>query len=330
MLNALGLDKATEAVYRLMLTRQDWGVCEIAASVGVSEADVHDALDKLASLRLLRRSLELPGQLLPVTPAVAFQALLQHQQAELLQRQQEFVETQAAVTELTAEYTNLCCTTSRGEAERIEGLDAIQHRLETLADQAVSECLSFMPGGAQSAKSLEASKPLDEAMLKRGVRVVTIYLDSVRNDGPTLHYARWLTELGGEVRTVPMLPLRMVMFDRHAAILPVDPDNTRLGAVQLGGAGVMAAMVALFDLVWASATPFGTEQQRTEDEPTPQERELLRLLAQGLTDEVVCKRLGLGLRTVRRMMADISERLGGARSRFEIGVKASERGWLKA
>lgn len=328
MLNALGINKNAEAVYRLMLTRQDWGVAEIAAEVGTTESEVHDALDRLAELRLLRRSLESPGQLLPVTPAVAFQALLQHQQAELMQRQQEFVQTQAAITELTAEYTNICCTASTCEGDRIDGLDAIQDRLEALAGRATSECLSFMPGGAQSTRSLEASKPLDQAMLERGVRVLTVYLDSVRNDSPTLNYARWLTQLGGEVRTVPSLPLRTVIFDRDIAMVPVDPENSRSGAVQLSGAGVMAAMNALFDQVWATATPLGLGQQRTEEGPTPQEREILSLLAQGFTDEVVGKRLCLGVRTVRRMMADISERLE-ARSRFEIGVKACTRGWLR-
>ena len=328
MLQALGLEPGAEAIYRLMLTRQDWGVGEIAARTGITETVVHEALDRLAELRLLRKSLDAPGTMMPVTPTVAFQALLAHQQADLLRRQQEFVETQAAITQLTAEYTSLCCTSSRYEMEHIEGLDAIQARLEALADRATVECLSFMPGGAQSAKSLEASRPLDEAMLKRGVKVLTVYLDSVRNDGPTLNYARWLTELGGEVRTVPSLPLRTVLFDRECAIIPVDPENTRKGAAQWSGAGVMAAMTALFDQVWATAVPFGSDQQRTEQGATPQEREILRLLAQGLTDEVVGRKLGLGVRTVRRMMADISERLE-ARSRFEIGVKASERGWLK-
>lgn len=328
MLQALGLDASTETVYRLVLSGQDCGVAEIAARSGCTETAVHDALDRLTELRLLRKSLEAPGHLLPVTPAVAFHALLQQQQADLLRRQQEFVETQATVTRLTAEYTALCCNSSRHEFELIDGLDAIQSRLESLADRSVTDCMSFMPSGAQSAQSLEASRPLDEAMLARGVRVLTVYLDSVRNDGPTLNYARWLTRSGGEVRTVPSLPLRTVIFDRDVALIPADPDNSRDGAVQISGAGVMRAMVALFEQVWAGAAPFGSDRRRGRDAVTSQEREILRLLAQGLTDEVVGKRLGLGVRTVRRMMADISDRLG-ARSRFEIAAKASRCGWLE-
>ncbi|MFF1560700.1 response regulator transcription factor [Streptomyces sp. NPDC058279] len=57
------------------------------------------------------------------------------------------------------------------------------------------------------------------------------------------------------------------------------------------------------------------------------ERELLKLLASGLTDEVAGKRFGVSLRTVRRQMAALMERLH-ATSRFEAGLKAAQRGWL--
>ncbi|MHA6761546.1 response regulator transcription factor [Streptacidiphilus sp. PAMC 29251] len=60
---------------------------------------------------------------------------------------------------------------------------------------------------------------------------------------------------------------------------------------------------------------------------TDTERELLRLLGSGLTDDTAGLRLGLSTRTVRRHMASIMERLNAA-SRFEAGIKAAQRGWL--
>ncbi|WP_308378343.1 helix-turn-helix transcriptional regulator [Streptomyces sp. ISL-87] len=54
---------------------------------------------------------------------------------------------------------------------------------------------------------------------------------------------------------------------------------------------------------------------------SPAERELLRLLGSGLTDEAASNRLGVAVRTVRRQMASVMERLGAA-SRFEAGLKA--------
>ncbi|MFI6151695.1 helix-turn-helix transcriptional regulator [Kitasatospora sp. NPDC051170] len=61
------------------------------------------------------------------------------------------------------------------------------------------------------------------------------------------------------------------------------------------------------------------------------ERELLRILSTGLTDEGAAKRLGVSLRTVKRRMEDLMRRLD-AGSRFETGFKAGfkagRRGWL--
>ncbi|WP_439654225.1 LuxR C-terminal-related transcriptional regulator [Streptacidiphilus anmyonensis] len=54
---------------------------------------------------------------------------------------------------------------------------------------------------------------------------------------------------------------------------------------------------------------------------------MLRLLAQGLTDATVAKRLNVSLRTERRMVADLMRRLG-ASGRFEAGVKAARRRWI--
>jgi len=328
LLEELGLDADAEAVYRLMLERREWGVAAISRHLGRSEEQVRHALDRLAELALLKRSRDTPGQLRPVSPEVGLRLLLHRQELELLARQEQFAKSQEAISVLISEYTNVRWE-ARDGMDRLDGLDAIQSRLEELTHRASRECLSFMPGGGQSAQSLDASRPLDELMLARGLPVLTVYLTSVRNDQATLQYARWLTESGGEVRTTPTLPLRMVMFDREVALLPVNPVDTRAGAVQLTGQGVIVALHSLFQQVWEVATPVGDESRHLDADITSAERELLRLLAQGVTDEVAARRLGVSLRTVRRMMSAIMERLG-ARSRFEAGLRASERNLLSS
>jgi DNA-binding CsgD family transcriptional regulator/sugar-specific transcriptional regulator TrmB len=329
VLEELGLDSRAEAVYRLMLAHRDWGVREIAVNLRTSESEVRELLSRLADLTLLRRSLDAPEQMRPVNPEVGLQVLLERQHAVLLERQQRLAETKAAVSQLIADYASEPRAGSYDGAEQLDGMDAIQSRLEKLARSAESVCLSFMPGGGQSPESLAASKPLDGHMLRRGIPVLTVYLSSVRNDPATLGYARWLTEQGGEVRTAPTLPLRMVLFDYAVALVPMDLGNTRRGAVQLTVPGAIAALVALFEQVWQTAMPLGDESKRADEDLTSQERELLRLLSQGLTDEVAARELGISLRTERRMMAILMQRLG-ARSRFEAGMRASERKWLLA
>jgi DNA-binding NarL/FixJ family response regulator len=119
----------------------------------------------------------------------------------------------------------------------------------------------------------------------------------------------------------------MVLVDRRIALVPLDPENTRKGALCLTGPGVIASMLALLEQVWDIATPLGATHDTDREGLTDQERALLKLLADGLTDETAATRLSVSTRTARRMMADLMERLN-ARSRFEAGLKAAQRGWL--
>lgn len=328
LLEDLGLDPDAEAVYRTMLLRRELGVAGIASVLQLTESHVRDALNRLADLTLLRPSFDTPGQLRPVSPEVGLQLLLQRQRAQVVELQHRLNQSQAAVSELITEYRAVGRPGLAGHTELLDGVDAVHSRLEELVQKATSECLSFMPGGGQSAQSLAASKPLDELMLRRGTTVLTVYLDSVRNDSATLAYAQWLAASGGAVRATPTLPLRMVLFDRQVALVPLDPEHTRRGALQLTGSGIITALTTLFDQVWKGAVPIGEELPHNENEElTNQERALLSLLAQGLTDEVAARRLGISLRTTRRMMAGIMERLG-AHSRFQAGMQLSERRWL--
>ncbi|WP_344620211.1 helix-turn-helix transcriptional regulator [Dactylosporangium salmoneum] len=325
MLEYLGLNTTAEGVYRLMLSRPDLGVAELAAELGMGTADVRSALDELFELSLLRESVEREGHLRPVSPAVGLQLLLARQQAELDQRRQRIAEGQAAVAAIVAEFAGSPASAA-AEVERVLGMDTIMQRLEELAASARVEALSITPG-VQSAAAIAAALRTNADLLARGVTIRTAMQDSARNDRPTLAYAQSLTDAGAEVRSAPLLPPRMLIADRGTAIVPVDPANTRVGVLVLTGRGVVAALVALFEQVWATAVPLGAARTRDRNGVSPQERELLGLLGQGHTDESAAKRLGVSERTARRIMADLMERLG-ARSRFEAGLLAVKEGWL--
>ncbi|MFD7597619.1 LuxR C-terminal-related transcriptional regulator [Kitasatospora sp. NPDC059812] len=328
MLDMLGLDRVSEAVYRAMLADPQGGVRELCDQLGLPEPAVREALDRLADLQLLRASREAPGVLLPVSPALGLELILHRQEQELLRRQQELEIGKAAAARAIAEYADLRPNTPAETAERLVGLDAIQAKLEILAQEVTGECLSVMPGGAQSRASLDASRPLDEAAMRRGVALLTLYQDSVRHDPATLAYARWMTEESGLVRTCPTLPPRMLIFDRQVAVVPIDPAHTRLGALCTREPGIVASLVALFERTWQAAVPLGADRRKdTGTGLSATEQELLRLLASGLTDETAGRSLGLSARSVRRQMAGLMERLD-ASSRFEAGLKAAQRGWL--
>ncbi|MFJ2707685.1 LuxR C-terminal-related transcriptional regulator [Streptomyces sp. NPDC087428] len=322
----IGQDELCIEVYRLVITRPGWDVAEIARHLRVPKPDVLEKMDRLAELSMLLPSKETKNAVV-IDPEVSLASYIHQRERQIHSQQVELASVRAATARLAAAHASGRAHHSSLGLERLEGIDEVRARLTELARNATGELLAFMPGGAQSEEALQASRPLDEASLAAGVAVRTIYLDSVRNDRATIQYAHWLSELGGETRTLPSLPLRMLIADEAVALVPIDPENSRAGAVVMQAPGVVTALVALFHLLWERATPLGAPHPPASDAPTSQEMALLQLLAQGQTDEVVSRKMGLSLRTTRRMMASVSAKLG-ARSRFEAGILAARAGWL--
>ncbi|WP_034088690.1 LuxR C-terminal-related transcriptional regulator [Streptacidiphilus albus] len=323
-LKAFGLSGTAEAVYRALLQNPDSGLGDLPAELNLSEPEVRAGYQELAELGLLRSSWDDPLTLRPVVPELGLKALLAQREAELLAHRHELEQCQAAYAVVLAE---AACARQYLQTEDLVGVDAIRDRLAELSARTRFQVLTFVPGGGQSEAARESSRPLDEELLGRGVELRTTFLDSVRNHQPTTDYARWLAERGGQVRTAPSLPLRMVVVDREAAVVPLDPERSDTATV-LYGKGAVAAMCALFDLVWSGAAPLGDSKSRDSHGMSSQHYALLRILQQGETDLVAARKLGISERTVRRLISEVMDLLG-ARSRFQAGALATERAWLQ-
>lgn len=212
-------------------------------------------------------------------------------------------------------------------AERLEGVDAVRERLAELAAGCRESVWSFQPDGAQTRDRLTASRPLNEAALARGVQMRSVFLDSLRNDEPTREHVAWLTAHGAEVRTVAELPTRMLLFDHEVAVLPLAPQDTSTGAMIVTSHSLVATLEALFLATWNQATAFQRGRPHREALLNAQELAALRLWAEGQSDQTVARRLGVSLRTVRRISATVYDALG-VTSRFQAGTRAAELGLL--
>lgn len=324
MLEALGISQTGEAVYRILLAQPDWGVAEIATYLRVSERTVRAALDELADLSLLQPSSRDPKILCPVSPDIGLAALLAESEAQVLRQQRQIEAARTAIAMIAVEHRN---GSDSSAVVRHGGVEAVRKRIEELAGSVRREVVSLNPNHTQDTDAKEASRPVNEAVLQRGVAIRCVYQHSVRNHSQMIAYARWLTGLGAQVRVAPTLPMLIIVYDGETALVPIDPANTRRGAFELRTPGVVAAMQALFEQTWLSATPLGEPETVDGAGLDPLERQMLQLLGDGFTDEVVARRVGLSLRTLRRMMSEIMERLD-ARSRFQAGKEATLRGWL--
>ncbi|MFC8666657.1 DUF6879 family protein [Streptomyces sp. NPDC057199] len=331
MLEPLGLGTHAAEVYRAMLERPDLSVDDLVASLGRQPELVRSALDECVRLSLIKPSWDTPGELRVVSPEIGLQTLLARQESDFLERQKRIAEARIEVARFIDEYASTQERIRNTVTERLIGIDDIRARIEEFTQECGSELLALATGGPQTEASRQASQPLCEELAKRGVVMRSIYLDSVYNDPATVEHLRWLHSHGDQVRTTASLPSRMLLFDRTHAVLPIDPDASAAGALVLRGKGVIATLCELFDRVWESALPFSggrpQPRERGDEELSGQEQAVLRLLGEGLTDEVVARKLGVSVRTGRRITAELMGRLG-ARSRFQAGLRAAQLGWL--
>ncbi|GAA1965560.1 LuxR C-terminal-related transcriptional regulator [Catenulispora subtropica] len=323
---ALGLEERLAEVWTAMSADPGVGVPELSETLGISETQVRAHLDELADRALVRASQQVPGLLLPITAEAAM--------AQLLRRQEEALTEQQRRIEAHRERIARAVTAGLGahdrdrQVEQVSGADAVHARFEQLAYGTTSTIDSLMPVVGLPEAMLRDAWPLDAEILRRGVAVRSLYLEAVRNDAPLAAYARRMQAAGAQVRTSPTLPQRLFISDRRIAVVPMTPGAQGEGVAIVSAPGIIASLLELFETAWRSAAPLDVGNAvEAATGLSDTERTLLTILADGVTDESAAKRLGVSLRTVRRIMADLMRRLE-AGSRFEAGIKAAKRGWL--
>ena len=115
------------------------------------------------------------------------------------------------------------------------------------------------------------------------------------------------------------------MADEHSALVLADPSDPVGPAVVIRGSALVRSYLAMFEDCWLRSVPFAGKAAAGEDgerELTEQHRTTLRLLANGLTDERIARKLGVSLRTVSRLVSEVMRYLE-AESRFQAGVLAA-------
>ncbi|MEV0193270.1 helix-turn-helix transcriptional regulator, partial [Kitasatospora purpeofusca] len=114
---------------------------------------------------------------------------------------------------------------------------------------------------------------------------------------------------------------QMIIVDGALALLPARSG----GALVIREPDLLTYLLDVFARDWENATPFASGPQAAHDIAVTVKQSILVLLAKGLKDESIARRLGISLRTCRRHVSEILEGLG-AHSRFQAGVFAERRG----
>ena len=329
VLGALGLDTICVQVYLMMHSAPEADAAQIAERLAIDPSEVVDALDELSDLTLLRPGLSPTQKLRPVSIERAIHTLLRQQSEQLKIQSSSLSVLQSAMKELLESRPTRQDGFGHADIETLTGSEPIQSWMERLIFRATESIWSTIPGKPMRPETLEAARPFDQDVAQRGVPGRSLYQNSVLTDRRNLEYARWLSRLGPEIRSAPVVPIRMTIVDRSVAAIIHREPQLPVEMFVVREPALVIPLVELYEVSWAGAKPIDEPAPDGEDEkePTQQELALLRFLASGSTDEAAAKKLGVSVRTVRRIMAELMDQLE-ASSRFEAGHKATQRGWL--
>ena len=349
MLEVLGVDRWGEAVYLAMIDGPALTEAELISRTGIEPGELPAVLAVLAESGLIYRSREHdPVRYAALPPDTAVDVLL-------LAREREFSQVRALAHHLGRRHRQ----GSGGAADLVEvivGADGVAQCGRQLLRGARREIRGIdAPPYARHSDGLAVGSAAD--VLGRGVRSRFIH------DRSTLRVpgrARLIEEemsAGEEARVLPGVPMKMLIADDGPAVVPLTSDPAVLDAcILVHPSPLLDALVALFETLWLRAQPFvparvpapapvGAVATPATDQatgPAPvllagadvsagprlsaEQRQIISLLALGLSDEAIARQAGLGLRTVQRRIQALMTELG-ATSRFQAGVLAARHGW---
>lgn len=313
-LDALGVSARDERVYRYLLRRPE-GVtgAEAAADLGLSPADLVSIVDTLAELGLVSA-----GEILRAgDPEPALDGLIERRVAETRERMREIGAARDILPSLLRERAT-------GEPveliERVESIDRVFARIAEVRE-ASDECLAIASANRTSVEPGQRERTLGR--LRRG----KIYRTIVHRDVLAIPAMReYITEIhraGDHHRVVSEQVQPTLIFDRATAFVPLDPAAHGSGALIVRQPGVVATLLDLFERLWDRAT----DLEPAGDGLNEAERRVLDLLSRSSKDETAARELGVSVRTYRKHVAALMERLG-ASTRFQAARLAAERGWL--
>lgn len=322
------LDPLDTQVYQWVLTHRRMDPELIAAALGIPMRSASASVDRLSALHLVSSLPSEAGAGYAVAPEVAMTELAAPGEARIRREEEQIAHHRALLSQFLPHYHGRQHA-SDDRIEVIPSLTEVRSALNHAAESCRSEVLASQPGGGSRVpEALQEALARDQALLNRGVTMRTLYHHTARFNGPSQAYVEAASRLGGQYRTSHELFGRIIVFDRALAFIPAS-DNS-WGAVAIRHEWVVAYLCEIFEQTWTRARPFAVAAaEGLEQVAQDIDRTIIELLAAGLKDETIARRLGMSLRTARRHIADIMQRLG-AESRFQAGVAAARTDLLPA
>jgi sugar-specific transcriptional regulator TrmB/DNA-binding CsgD family transcriptional regulator len=319
-LDCVGVSHAEQRLYEVVLHHPDRTLAQLGELTNLGAARLRELLRSLADKGLLARTGHRPARFAPAPPDIAIEVLA-------LRRQQEIETARLAGAAFRNRLRHNGFAVAESPVEVVRGQATVAQRFGQIQQVARQELLILNkppyvvdPGG-------------ERHVPRRGVRHRTIH-----DRGAVEHVARPRRPAvsGEEARVLDDVPMTLVIADRRIALAPCERPGGDRTAVLLRSSALLDGLVMLFETLWEQATPLWPHHRfppgpdaRALDALSTGDRQLLALLAAGLTDQAIARKLGVALRTVERRVRRIMDGFG-ARTRFQAGLQAAARGVFHA
>jgi DNA-binding CsgD family transcriptional regulator/sugar-specific transcriptional regulator TrmB len=258
-------------------------------------------------------------------------------EALLLRRLQELQAARLEFSRIAEEYRSAAGQASVDEMIEIAPAEAVPTLFEQLQRQAKSEVWTITTPPYAVPSDMNA---VELERLASGVSYLGLYTQAALEEPGALETIRQYVEAGEQARMQPSLSLKMAIFDREIALVPImgGPGVAGLSdSLIVHACSLLDALIELFERLWLSAVPLdpllsGTSvvggPQPASRGITPQEAHLLALLLAGMTDDAIGRQLGLARRTVVRRVHQLMAR-AKATNRLQLILRAAQLGWIE-
>jgi DNA-binding CsgD family transcriptional regulator len=319
-LTRLGLSADADLVYRTLTGFGAQSVGRLSSSLGLTAFRIRTALDELTSL----------GAAIPATvdrrragEARTWTAAPPDSVVSTLRTRQE--QAARARFHLNRKLLSIAEISHLVGAPDLARLDAVRllpgpqvhRRFVELGARTRHEMWSVQPEPTFSAAVVAKATEVDRSTADRGVAIRTLGVPAGVGDASD-DYTTEMTDLDTQYRELPSQPVKMLIFDRTTALLPLVPGDPSRGALELTADSAVDGLVGLFHRQWERSRP--PDQGATRRmKLTPRERAVIRLLAAGHTDATTSEALGLSARTIAYTLRSLMDRYG-AQNRFQLGL----------
>lgn len=207
-----------------------------------------------------------------------------------------------------------------GGSEYLAERAAVNARIGDVVAQARQEILAAQPGGPRTRTALDYAIERDTRALERGIRMRSLYRETVRTDALTREWVTTMTKLGGSFATLPAPFQRVIVVDRRQAFIAdyVTADGPEHAAWHVTDRAAVAFIADSFEHAWRSANPWAGDISTTGPgmpvgtRTTRLQREIMRDTAAGIDQKRTARRLGIGLRTVTKEISALRDLFGVA------------------